>query len=375
MCFNGGSEKISAASRYLNTDSNKSASYYQEDENGNARWFASDALLKVFNLAADKSPLRRQRENLMLGISADGVTHLTQNQDSKGKKKEKRYGWDLTFNAPKSVSILFALSDDEDTRQAVIKAHDLAVQSAVNEARKLIVSRSGKGGKQKIAAENLETIFSLHRHYTSRENDPHLHTHAFLYNLALCTSDKKFRTLETVKVYKEIKYLGAIYRATLASEISKIGFSVEADGESFRIAEVDRKLEQVFSQRTQQINDYLNENVDVNNKRKKATLATRKRKKKEQENLENLRKIWQSIARQQSKKAITEKMHLKQKYDRDDLIERIQQNGERSAAAIVIALQHIGVSKAEAGDDFHEILSTFKNAVPEDKANSGLRLG
>ena len=76
-------------------------------------------------------------------------------------------GFDLTFSAPKSVSILFALGDTE----AVRGAHDRAVREAFGYLERSAASvRRGQGGATVIQADGFAA--AAFRHRTSRAGDP-----------------------------------------------------------------------------------------------------------------------------------------------------------------------------------------------------------
>lgn len=46
-----------------------------------------------------------------------------------GVRSNRTPGWDLTWSAPKSVSVLYGLTDT-DTARKVVAAHDAAVKEA-----------------------------------------------------------------------------------------------------------------------------------------------------------------------------------------------------------------------------------------------------
>ena len=90
-------------------------------------------------------------------------------------------GYDLTFSAPKSVSVLFGLGEPE-VREAVRQAHDKAVAAAMGHLERTAAAvRRGHGGLIVEPASGL--VVGLFRHRTSRVGDPQLHTHAVVANL------------------------------------------------------------------------------------------------------------------------------------------------------------------------------------------------
>jgi conjugative relaxase-like TrwC/TraI family protein len=102
-------------------------------------------------------------------------------------------GYDLTFSAPKSVSVLFGLGEPE-IREAVRRAHDKAVAAAMGHVERTAVAvRRGHGGLIVEPAGGL--VVGLFRHRTSRVGDPQLHTHAVVANLGK-GPDGRWSTLE-----------------------------------------------------------------------------------------------------------------------------------------------------------------------------------
>jgi conjugative relaxase-like TrwC/TraI family protein len=90
-------------------------------------------------------------------------------------------GFDLTFSAPKSVSLLFGLGGPE-LRSFVRKAHDLGVLEAVGYLeRSAAAVRRGHGGA--IVEEASGLVAAAFRHRTSRAGDPQLHSHVLVANL------------------------------------------------------------------------------------------------------------------------------------------------------------------------------------------------
>jgi conjugative relaxase-like TrwC/TraI family protein len=87
--------------------------------------------------------------------------------------------FDLTFSAPKSVSVLYALGDTEVVRAA----HDRAVRKefAYLERNAASVRRS-HGGMVVLEADGFAA--GAFRHRTSRAGDPQLHTHVVVANVA-----------------------------------------------------------------------------------------------------------------------------------------------------------------------------------------------
>ena len=165
---------------------------------------------------------------------------------------QHRPGRDLTFSAPKSVSLAALIGGDG----RVVDAHDRAVKRSLawiegNAAETRLkdpeTSRMVRAGDQK-------TVAATFRHDASRNLDPQLHTHAVLANMVQ-GGDGKWRTMANEALYRRQKLIGMIYRSELARELGKLGYGIEkshADGR-FEIAGVPRKVIEAFSTRRAEI--------------------------------------------------------------------------------------------------------------------------
>jgi|TARA_R110002020_G_scaffold83397_1_gene207001 conjugative relaxase-like TrwC/TraI family protein len=159
-------------------------------------------------------------------------------------------GWDMTFSAPKSVSVMWALSPPAD-RKTIEAAHRQAVHAATTHLEDHhAFTRRGKGGAIREPVAGL-TIARFH-HHTSRDLDPQLHTHAFIFNTAP-RRDGTWGSLVSRDLYKAQKEAGAVYREHLANRLERDGHAVERYGTGFRLKAIPRDIERAFSKRRQAI--------------------------------------------------------------------------------------------------------------------------
>lgn len=145
-------------------------------------------------------------------------------------------GMDLTFSAPKSVSLVALIGKDE----RVVAAHIQAVRTTLAWAEKNIAyARQGANGRETLATGNL--VYALFPHDVSRAHDPQLHVHAVIAG-ATQRPDGAWRALRNIALYKENTLLGAIYNAELRASLEKLGYATQMTGKhgSFEIAGIDR---------------------------------------------------------------------------------------------------------------------------------------
>jgi conjugative relaxase-like TrwC/TraI family protein len=127
--------------------------------------------------------------------------------------------FDLTFCAPKSVSLLHALSED-DVSVAVGTGHARAVAAAMSyvEDRALAVRRVDPAlGRVPSPVEVPPAAAYLHR--SSRAQDPHLHTHVVVANIGR-GHDRSWSALDGRGIYAHAGAAGAVYHAQLRHELS-----------------------------------------------------------------------------------------------------------------------------------------------------------
>ncbi len=126
-------------------------------------------------------------------------------------------GFDATFSAPKSVSLLHALGSAR-VRGEVAAAHDAAVGAAVGYLeRQAAFTRTGRDGIHRVAASGF--VGAAFRHRTSRAGDPQLHTHVLIANLAR-GADRRWRTLDARGLFLHKMDAGAVYQAQLRAELT-----------------------------------------------------------------------------------------------------------------------------------------------------------
>lgn len=169
-----------------------------------------------------------------------------------GRGREHSAGWDMTFSAPKSVSVLWAFSEGSN-REMIEQAHRSAVLAATAHLEGTAGwARRGRGGSVRERTAGL--LMAQFDHHTSRESDPQLHTHAFIFNLAP-RRDGSWGAIVSRELYKAQKEAGATYRLALASELERQGIRFERQNNTFRVAAIPRDVERAFSKRRQAIEE------------------------------------------------------------------------------------------------------------------------
>ncbi|MGO9496432.1 MAG: MobF family relaxase [Solirubrobacteraceae bacterium] len=129
--------------------------------------------------------------------------------------RTKVAAFDLTFSAPKSVSVLFAIGD-EAMSAALLNAHERAVAEAFAYVeREACFTRRGRNGAFRVRGEGF--VAAAYRHRLSRAGDPQLHTHVVAANMT--RADGRWTSLEAHGLYDHKSAAGAVHRAVLRAEV------------------------------------------------------------------------------------------------------------------------------------------------------------
>src|SRR3954469_2748022 len=154
------------------------------------------------------------------GITIERIDPLTDERSIETKKLAPVAGFDLVFSPPKSVSLLHALGD-EDTRRAVNEAHLAAWQAALSYLEdEACVTRRGRNGVFREHAGGF--VAAAYQHRTSRAQDPHLHTHVIVANMAKTPSDGDWRALDGEPLLKSYRLAaGYLYQVQLRAELTR----------------------------------------------------------------------------------------------------------------------------------------------------------
>src|SRR4051812_18716043 len=164
--------------------------------------------------------LRARRQAKARVITIERIDPLTDERNVETKKLAPVAGFDLVFSPPKSVSLLHALGDEE-TRRAVNEAHLSAWQAALAYLEdEACVTRRGAQGVNREHAPGF--VAAAYQHRTSRAQDPHLHTHVIVANVAQSPSDGKWRALDGEPILKSYRLAaGYLYQAELRAELTR----------------------------------------------------------------------------------------------------------------------------------------------------------
>ena len=197
--------------------------YYAAGEEPDGTWFNPHGL---FGLGDGAKIDSRDFHRLYNGFSPDGSGKLTRNAGSKARSP----GLDMTFSVDKSVSALWAIAEPDMRAEieglAITAARAALEDTVLKYASYTRITRGG--GIVPVPADLMAAVFP---HGTSRENDPQLHIHTTILNVARTRGDGKYRAHHQHPAYGWSKAAGALFRAYLAWDLRQsLGVRMERYG-------------------------------------------------------------------------------------------------------------------------------------------------
>jgi conjugative relaxase-like TrwC/TraI family protein len=206
-------------------------------------------------------------------------------------------GFDLTFRAPKSVSVLWGVGSPRMAEE-VRAGHDAAVAAALGYLeREACRGRRGAGGHIEVRGRGFVGGAFVHR--SSRAGDPLLHTHVVVGNLTQ-GPDHRWTALDARHLYRQAKTAGFLYQAELRRELTR-RLGVEWGSVERGVADVrgvPRAIIDHFSRRRTQILEHMAERGG-RSARSAQVAALETRRAKHELPVDRQREVWRSRAAEQ----------------------------------------------------------------------------
>lgn len=243
------SSKIGTSSwrYYSNSVAKGACEYYAGDGEAPGRWHGRG--LSELGLEAGSLVSEQQLEALF----ARAIHPSTGEALGQRWRADGVTGFDLTFSAPKSVSVLWALGNP-GLRLDIDAAHRAAVAAGLGYLDgHAALSRRGTDGAEQVGTAGL--VAALFGHRTSRDGDPQLHTHALVLNKLRC-ADGSWRTIDGHEIYAHKKSAGAVYQAALRAELARrlgVAFEERTPNAQAEIVGVPKNVLDAFGKRTARV--------------------------------------------------------------------------------------------------------------------------
>lgn len=265
------SHKSAAAARQYYSEGLRREDYYSEGQEVAGKWHGKAA--ELLGLTGDVTP--------------DAFAALVENRHPETgaqltpRMKEGRIvGYDLNFHAPKSLSLLYALTEDPE----ILKAFRSAVAETMGEIEAQVATRIRKGGAQ----ENRVTgnfAWAEFVHFTARPvggiPDPHLHVHCFAFNATFNAEEDRWKAAKFREIKQDAPYSEAAFHSRLTDKLVELGYGIERTRTGWEVRGIPRAVIDKFSRRSAQI-DRLAEAKGITDPKQKDTLGAATRENKRQ---------------------------------------------------------------------------------------------
>jgi conjugative relaxase-like TrwC/TraI family protein len=245
---------VSHATGYYKANSNQIADYYKLDNSNDNNiplsfWHGKGA--KQLNLSGEV-------ENTDFAAIASNKTPEGDKLKPQNSSKS-RIGRDITFTAPKSISLAYALMGDTRIVEIFKRAAETTL-SALETKAKHRLTDSREGAK----TGNIISACFIHRTTRPTEQtgkpDPHLHMHCFIMNATYSESLKQWRALDYIDINASYAKAERIFHLLLAKELKSIGYLIEWRNNKPEIKDIEGSLIDKFSNRSQEIATTAKEN-------------------------------------------------------------------------------------------------------------------
>lgn len=235
--------KSAAAARQYYAEGLRREDYYSEGQEVVGKWHGRAASLL----------------GLCDTVTPDAFASLAENRHpvtgarlTARTKTERVVGYDLNFHAPKSLSVLYALTKDGD----ILNAFRSAVAETMSEIEALTATRVRKSGAQgNRVTGNL--AWAEFVHFTARPvggiPDPHLHVHCFAMNGTFDSEEGRWKAAKFRDIKKDAPYSEAVFHSRLTDKLVALGYGTERTRFGWEIKGIPRDVVERFSRRTAQI--------------------------------------------------------------------------------------------------------------------------
>jgi len=206
-------------------------------------------------------------------------------------RSERTVGYDFTFSVPKSVSLLYALSGDQD----ILGAFRSAVDETMRELEAEMKTRV-RMNRQDSDRTTGNMVWAEFIHTTSRPvggmPDPQLHAHVFVFNTTWDTEENRWKAGQFRELKRDAPYFQAAFRVRLANKLQDLGFGVTRKRDDFEIAGLPSDVLKRFSRRTELIEKVAEEKGIIDPDRKAELGAETRERKGKALSWQQLRKEW-----------------------------------------------------------------------------------
>lgn len=259
-----------------------SADYYSEGQELTGRWAGKGAALLGLSGEVGKSDWDALCDN----HHPQTLKTLTARQ-----KEPRRIGYDFSFHAPKSLSLLYGMTGDERLLEAFRAAVDETMQGMEAEMQTRVRKDGGNADRTTGTM-----VWGEFVHTTARPvggiPDPHLHAHCFVFNTTWDPVESRWKAGQFSGLKRDAPYFEAVFHSRLAERMQGLGLAVERTKAGWELAGLSKKTLNAFSRRTAQVEQEAKDKGITNPKAKDGLGAKTREHKAKHLSLPELRQEW-----------------------------------------------------------------------------------
>lgn len=275
-------QNVAAAARRYFVEGLASDDYYQAGTELPGLWFG---------LAAERLGLSGPVEYSDFAALTENLHPQTGEPLTPRKNDDRRVGYDISFHAPKSVSLAYFLTGDERIRDMFIEA----VRETMRDIESHMATRVRLGGANhdRVTANML---WAEYTHFTTRPvdgiADPHMHVHNFAINCTWDQDEARCKAGQFVEIVRNAPYFQDAFHTRFAQKLGDLGYPITPTEFAFELGPVPEGLIERYSRRTQLI-ETIAEEMGITDAAQKAGLGAKTRERKRDDiSLEELKEIW-----------------------------------------------------------------------------------
>jgi conjugative relaxase-like TrwC/TraI family protein len=237
--------------------------------------------------AAERLGLSGEVQKHDFDALCDNLDPRTHSRLTQRTKDNRTTGYDFTWSAPKSVSLVYAHTGD----QSILAAFRDSVEETMREieADMLVRVRKGNSDHERLSSN---AVWATFVHTTSRPvdgvPDPQLHAHSFTFNSSFDDHEGIWKAGQFREIKRDGPYYQAAFRARFANRLQEAGYAIDIKKGDFELSGFSKSLLDRFSRRTSQIEAVVEEK-GITNPDLKAELGAKTREKK------SLRLTWSEL--------------------------------------------------------------------------------
>jgi conjugative relaxase-like TrwC/TraI family protein len=260
------------------------ADYYSEGQEMQGMWGGIGAKRLGLSGVVEQSAWNDLCDNRQPGAS-DTLTLR--------RKAERRVGYDFNFHVPKSVSLLYSLSNDERILTAFRESVDDTMRDMESEMKTRVRIN---GSNEDRTTGNM--LWGQFVHVTARPvngvPDPHLHAHCFVFNTTFDKQERRWKAGQFAALKRDAPYFEAVFHARLADKLGHLGLRSHRTKTGWEIEGISPSALAKFSRRTALIEDEAKEK-GITDAEEKSELGAKTRERKQKAmSIDELRALWRA---------------------------------------------------------------------------------